>query len=132
MKDSKFFEKLLNLFLKCKNQSYKCRNGFGEYISYLLTNIDYENDLKVYPTKDGEILFNNLKEMLAQKIKLTEENLLNRLNPKKKTLEQYQKEFSKIENAVLQGEKPLKNITELLDSFGKDHPGKKLFAKESN
>ena len=83
MENSKFFEKILSLFLKFKNESYKCRNGISNYISYLLNDPDLQNDLEAYPTKDGEIIFMALKDVLSHGRSLNEENLIKQLKIKK-------------------------------------------------
>ena len=84
MKNSKFFEAFLDLFLRFKTEKYNPnRKGFNNFDSYILNNQRHQKDLAVYPTKDGKILFNTLKEMLKKGIELTEENLLIQLNQKK-------------------------------------------------
>ena len=127
MENSKFFEKLLSLFLKFKNESYKCRNGISNYIDYILNDLDFQNDLAVYPTKNGESIFITLKYMVFQNIELKEENLINQLKIKKIPLSDHQNLFNAKEQEVFSGEAEPNELDKILLEFGKAYPNGKSF-----
>ena len=133
MKNSKFFENLLSLVMKFKTEPYRCRNGIYLYLPSDIKKEEYQKDLEKYNTRDPKVIFETLRDMINKKdVELTEENLLIQLNPKKKKLEEYQRIFTKKENAILRGESPLQEINDILEEFSKDHPDKKLFVGKSD